>query len=438
MRIIHITAGAGGRICGSCLHDNALVRALRARGRDAVLVPAYVPTTTDEENVAVDRIVMGGINVWLQEYVPPFRHLPRFLDAALTPLVDSRRLLEWLSARTGSTRASDLGPLTISTLEGERGHQRREVEKLARWLAADARPDVVHLSNALLVGLARRVREATGARIVCSLSGEDVFVEQIPEPQRARVRQLLRERAADVDHFVALNRSFATFMAGYLDVPPDRIAVVHHGLDRAGFPDTPPDLAARRAARGGRLVIGSLARACPEKGLDQLVRALPLVARRHDVELLAAGAEVGSERGYLGRCLALASDLGVADRFRWLGQVDRPGKLRLLESIDVFAMPTVHPEAKGIPVIESMAAGVPVAAPAHGTFPELLDDERAGLLHAPGDPEALAATLCRLFDDAELATRLGRHGHSLALARHTADRMAAEHERLYERLRSRS
>ncbi|MFM8890364.1 MAG: glycosyltransferase family 4 protein, partial [Planctomycetia bacterium] len=294
--------------------------------------------------------------------------------------------------------------------------------------------DVVHLSNALLVGLARRIREATGARIVCSLSGEDIFVEQIPEPQRARVRQLLRERAAGVDRFVALNQSFARFMAGYLDVSPERIAVVHHGLDRAGFPETPPDLVARRSARGGRLVIGSLARACPEKGLDQLVRALPLVARRHDVVLLAAGAEVGSERGYRDRCLTLASDLGVADRVHWLGQVDRPGKLRLLESIDVFAMPTVHPEAKGIPVIEALAAGVPVVAPAHGAFPELLDEERAGLLHRPADPEALAATLSRLLDDQDLAARLGRHGHGLSLARHTADRMAEEHERLYERL----
>ena len=48
MRVVHITAGAGGRICGSCLHDNALVKALVARGCDAMLVPAYVPTTTDE------------------------------------------------------------------------------------------------------------------------------------------------------------------------------------------------------------------------------------------------------------------------------------------------------------------------------------------------------------------------------------------------------
>ena len=76
MKIVHITAGAGGRLCGSCLHDNALVRALRACGADAILVPAYVPSTTDEENVAERRVVMGGVNVWLQEHVPVFRRTP--------------------------------------------------------------------------------------------------------------------------------------------------------------------------------------------------------------------------------------------------------------------------------------------------------------------------------------------------------------------------
>jgi glycosyltransferase involved in cell wall biosynthesis len=434
MKIVHITAGAGGRLCGSCLHDNALVRSLRARGRDAILVPAYVPTTTDEDNVAIDRIVMGGVNVWLEEHVPLFRKMPRFLDGTLGRLLDSRWLLSWLSSRTGSTRPADLGPLTASTLAGEEGHQRKEVEKLAGWLAADVRPDVVHFSNALLVGLARRVRQATGAKIVCSLSGEDIFIEQIPAPHYARVRQLLRERAADVDHFVSLNHCFARFMAGYLDVPEDKITVIPHGLDRAGFPDTAPDLSARRRARGGRLVVGFLARACPEKGLEQLVRSLPLIARDRDVEVLAAGAEVDSEHGYRARCLAVAAELGVADRFRWLGQVDRPGKLRLLESIDVFAMPTVFPEAKGIPVIESMAAGVPVVAPSHGTFPELLDDERAGLLHVPGDSADLARRIGTLLDDVELASRCGRHGHERSLARHAEDQMAAAHEELYTQL----
>jgi glycosyltransferase involved in cell wall biosynthesis len=431
MRIVQITAGAGGRICGACLHDNALVRALRGRGRDAMLVPAYVPTTTDEENVSEDRIVCGGVNVWLQEHVPLFRRTPWWFDR----LLDSRPLLEWLSSRTGSTLPADLGGLTVSTLRGEEGHQRKEVEKLARWLADEVRPDVVQLSNVLLVGLARRLKKATGAKIVCSLSGEDIFIEQIPEPHHTEIRRLLRERATDIDHFVALNGFFAGFMREYLQVPAATISVVPHGVDLVGFPPSPPDLVARRRARGGRLVIGALARACREKGLDQLVRALAIVARSHDVAIVAAGAEVGAEREYVRQCLALAAELGVSSRFTWLGQVDRVGKLRLLDSIDVFAMPTIHPEAKGLPVIEAMAAGVPVVAPAHGTFPELLaaspGGEPAGILHGPADPDDLARALVELLDDPERAARLGRRGHALVRERHTFDTMAQGHEAIY-------
>ena len=430
MKIVHITAGAGGRICGSCLHDNALVRALRARGGDAILVPAYVPTTTDEENIAERKVVMGGVNVWLQQNVPLFRHTPAFVDRPL----DSRGLLDWLSSRTGGARAADLGPLTVSSLEGELGHQRKEVVKLAAWLASDVRPDVVHLSNVLLLGLARTIRAATGAAIVCSFSGEDVFIDAISEPHRSRLGDLLRERAADVDRFVAFNRFNAEFMGGRLAVPPERVAVIPHGVDLAAFPAEPPDLAARRRVRSSRLVVGFVARGCPEKGLDQLVRALPLVVARHDVEVIAAGATIDTEREYLATCQKLALDLGVADRFRWLGQIDRAAKLDLLASIDVFALPTPRAEAKGLSAIEALAAGVPVVASSHGAFPELLAGEQAGLLHAPGDPADLARAITAVLDDDTLASRLGRHGHALARSRHSADSMAAAHESMYASL----
>lgn len=430
MRIVQITAGAGGRICGTCLHDNTLVRALRERGCDALLVPAFVPTTTDEENVAEGKVVMGGVNVWLQEHVPLFRYTPAFLDAPL----DSRPLLAWLSSRTSGTQAADLGPLTASTLAGERGRQRKEVAKLARWLAREVKPDVVQLSNALLVGLARSIREATGARIACSLSGEDVFLDAIPEPHRSRIAGLLRERAADVDRFVAFNRFFADTMGTRLGVSPDRVAVIPHGVDLTAFPAQTPDLVARRQTRGGRLAIGFVARGCPEKGLDQLVRALPILAARHDVEVIAAGATIDTERDYLASCQTLARDLGVADRFRWLGQIDRRAKLDLFNSIDVFALPTPRPEAKGLSAIEALAAGVPVVASNHGAFPEMLDGERAGLLHAPGDPADLARAIAAVLADAALAARLGAHGHVLARSRHSATSMAAAHEAMYASL----
>jgi len=185
-------------------------------------------------------------------------------------------------------------------------------------------------------------------------------------------------------------------------------------------------------------VVGYLARACAEKGLDVLVRALPMLADRHDVEVVAAGATVGTERGYIAECEGLATSLGVGDRYRWLGQVDRAGKLALLGSIDVFAMPTVHPEAKGLPTIEAMAAGVPIVAPDHGTFPELLEDgaQAAGLLHRPGDPADLARAIGALLTDPVRAAALGGHGHALARRRHAAASMADAHAQLYGRLTS--
>jgi len=432
VRIVHITAGAGGRICGSCLHDNALVRALRARGRDALLVPAYVPTTTDEENVAERRVVLGGVNVWLQEHVALFRHTPWFLDR----LLDARGLLAWLSARTGETRPADLGPLTVSALEGERGRQRKEVEKLARWLAADMKPDVVHLSNVLLSGLARRVREATGAAVVCTLSGEDLFIGQLPEPHRSQARKLLAANAAAVDRFVALNRFYADLMAAELAVPRERIAVVTHGVDPTGHPVAPPDLVARRRGRGGRFTVGFLSRACPEKGLHVLVDALGrMVAAGRDVEVVAAGATVAAERRYIDTCHRAARDAGVADRFRWLGEVERAGKLDLFAAVDCLALPAVHPEAKGIPALEAFTAGLPVVAADAGAFPEYVAGEPGetptGLLHRPADAADLARVLGELQADQERAAEFGRTAFARARDRFTPDRMAAGHEAVY-------
>jgi hypothetical protein len=130
------------------------------------------------------------VNIWLQEFIPFFRHTPWFLDR----LLDGRRLLTWLSGRTAQTKPEDLGAITVSALEGEAGHQRKEVEKLACLLRDEFEPDVVHLSNILLLGLARPIRAATGARIVCSLSGEDIFIGQLPPAHRDRALALIRER----------------------------------------------------------------------------------------------------------------------------------------------------------------------------------------------------------------------------------------------------
>jgi len=155
MKIAYITAGAAGMYCGSCLHDNTLVAALTALGHEALLIPTYTPIRTDEPNVSQKRVFLGGINVFLQQKLALFRHTPWGIDR----LFDAPRLLRWASRFAGKTQADQLGELTISMLKGEHGYQRKEIAKLAHWLATEVRPDLVNLTNALLSGLVHEIKQ---------------------------------------------------------------------------------------------------------------------------------------------------------------------------------------------------------------------------------------------------------------------------------------
>src|SRR4029078_8879827 len=95
MRIAYITAGAAGMYCGSCLHDNTLAAALLELGADVILVPMYTPLRTDEPDVSINRVFFGGINVYLQEKLPLFRHTPWWMDGWL----DHPALLNSLTRR---------------------------------------------------------------------------------------------------------------------------------------------------------------------------------------------------------------------------------------------------------------------------------------------------------------------------------------------------
>ena len=116
--------------CGSCLRDNALATELIARGHDVSLLPIYTPTLTDEPNVSGNKVFFGGISVYLEQYLPFFRHTPKWLDR----LWDSRMMLQLASRRSISTSPKMLGELTVSMLKGNDGFQRKEIEKLVEWL----------------------------------------------------------------------------------------------------------------------------------------------------------------------------------------------------------------------------------------------------------------------------------------------------------------
>src|SRR4029077_4752152 len=115
MRILLVTAGAAGMYCGSCLRDNALAAALRAMGHDVVLLPLYTPTLTDEENLSEERVLFGGISVYLEQKTSLFRPAPPLFDK----LFDNPSLIRLASSGAISSDPKLLGDMTVSMLRGQ-------------------------------------------------------------------------------------------------------------------------------------------------------------------------------------------------------------------------------------------------------------------------------------------------------------------------------
>ena len=385
--------------CGSCLHDNTLAAALLALGEDVLLVPTYTPLRTDEDNVSdAHHLFFGGINVYLQQHSALFRHTPWFLDA----LLDRPAVLQWATQGGPTVEPERLGDLTVSMLAGEHGRQRKEIRKLVRWLERDGRPDVVHLSNAMLLGMAREIRKL-GVPVVCSLSGEDIFLEKLIEPFYSQARDLLRERVADADGLVALNNYYAEAMADYLGVPRSRISVVPHGLNLAGHGH-------RRDEADGVFTIGYFARICADKGLHNLIAAMEILledASLPPIRLRAGGYMSQMDRGYLDTIVNRTAGWKDPRAFHYVGEVSRAEKIAFMQGLNVMALPTEYRESKGISVLEAWANAVPVVLPAHGTFPELVELSGGGLLYDPHDPRGLADALRRFILDRTRAAELG-------------------------------
>jgi glycosyltransferase involved in cell wall biosynthesis len=438
VNIIQLTPGAGAMYCGGCLRDNALVAALRKLGHEALMVPLYLPLTLDEQDQSAGTpVFFGGINVYLQQKTALFRGAPGWLH----DLFASRRLLTWAAGKAAKTRPADLGELTLSMLRGEAGNQAREIEELLGWLKTQPRTDVVSLSNALLIGMVRRLKAELHVPVACALQGEDFFLDGLPESHRAACWRALAERAAEVDLFVAPSRYFGDLMRERLGLAADRVRVVYNGINLEGYAVEGQKPDGRRQMADGKEngvpTLGFFARMCPEKGLDTLVEAYVLLRQRGRVgqlELRVGGSCGPADGAFVDSLRERLQASGLLGEVEFHPNLDRAGKLEFLRSLSVFSAPARYGEAFGLYVIEALAAGVPVVQPRTAAFPELIEATGGGVLCAAGDAPALAEAVEELLLNPTRARGLGEAGRRAVFQRFSAEAMAQATLRVYAEL----
>jgi glycosyltransferase involved in cell wall biosynthesis len=425
VRILSLSAGAANMYCGSCMRDNALAAELMRLGHDVTLLPFYTPTLTDEENVSrQQQVFFGGISVYLEQHLPLFRKTPRFIDK----LLDAPNVIKAFTSGSISVDAKQLGALTVSTLRGEEGHQRKEIEKLLDFLAGEEPPDVVNIPYTLLICLAKPIRRVFDRPIVMTLQGEDLFLEALVEPYKSEALELVRRQVNDVDMFIAVSEYYARFMRDYLRIPESKMRVGTLGVNTA-------DLTVSPGTTRDPFTIGYFARIAPEKGLHNLADAYRILRTEKGLppaKLLVAGYLPPEHKPYLERIAESLRAAGLGEEFVYRGTVERTRKVQFFHDIDVFSVPSPYHEPKGLYLLEAMACGVPVVQPNHGAFPEMIAKTGGGLLARSDAGADVADALYDLWKDPDAAAEMGRRGADGVRRHYTVTHMAERVLAIYE------
>jgi glycosyltransferase involved in cell wall biosynthesis len=426
MKIACITAGAGRMYCGSCLRDNSLAKALMDAGHDILLIPTYTPSRTDETNVSLNKVFLGGVNVYLQQRFGLFRKAPRSIDR----LWDFKPLLRLVSRLGVSVDPADLGGLTVSMLRGTKGPLRKEISRLVRFLLDEASPEIINLPNSLLISLAPAIKAEMKTPVCCTLQGEDLFLEGLGKSYKKESIRLIREHAQSVDAFIAVSDYGARSMAEYLGIDRNKIRVAPLGVNFDGFGDISD-------SRMAPFIIGYLARLAPEKGLHVLCEAYRALRTRAGLpasQLWAAGYMAPEHKSYLSGIRDDLESWGLADHFHYHGELDRSGKIEFLKKLSVLSVPEPYEDPKGLFLLEAMAAGIPTVQPRRGAFTEIIEKTGGGILVEPDKPEALAQGIFELWNDPGKRTELAIRGYKGVRLHYSAAQMAATALDIYKSL----
>ena len=424
MKVAYVTPGSGLKFyCQNCFRDTALLQSLAGLGHDVVKIPMYLPSGLDSgENVVDTPVFYGAINVFLKEKLPFYRHAPEWIER----LLDSPFLLSLAAKKSGSTRPTGLEEMTLSMLLGEKGHQSSELDHLIQYLRNEIAPDVVHLSNALLLGLAHGLKNDLGAGVVCSLQDENEWVDLMDKHYQSQVWNLMAEKAVDVDLFVTASQFYSNQSQKRLKIPADKIKVIYGGIDFTGYersplPFRPP-------------VIGYLCRMSEYFGLGILVDAflaLKKESRFKSVKLHLTGGYSSEDKHFVKRQMEKISEHGMAEDVRVFADFCKESRIKFLKSLTLLSVPVPSGEAFGAYQVEALAAGVPIVQPNVGCYPEFIETTQGGIIYEPNTGEKLAAAIASLLSDQEKVRKMGEQGRRVVLERFSMGQMAKNIAEIY-------
>jgi glycosyltransferase involved in cell wall biosynthesis len=384
----------------------------------------YLPLFPDDG--VIDQslpVFYGAVNVYLKSRFPLLRKAPTWFSR----IFDAPLLLKAAAKKAGSTRAVSLGDMTISLLQGEKGAHADDLYRLVHTLHDELQPDIVHLSNALLLGLAREIKGQLGIPVTCSLQDEDSWVDAMDRKHAEAVWNLMRERAQGVDAFFPVSRYYAQKMMNRMGLPQDRLHVVYIGLDLERYKPVPLSF--------NPPVIGYLSRISESQGFGLLAEAfinLKQDSHLEDTKLRISGGQTGDDRKFIKHLTKRFESEGILKDVEIVGEFDIESRIRFLSSLTLISVPALAEQAFGSYIIEALALGIPVVQPELGAFPELLQETGGGIVYSPNDVDTLTSMLKALLSDKDKASALGKRGSKAVHEKFSIETMAVQILNVYQ------
>ncbi len=428
MKIVSIVPGFGGTFyCGNCLRDSAFAASMRKAGHDAIILPVYLPLTMNGNTTPSEiPVFYGAVNIYLKQQFPFLRKMPLWLEK----FFNSSAMLRFAAKKSGSTRATGLEELTESMLLGSEGFQSHELQQLVDFLKYHEKPDVVHFSNALLLGMARQIREEVQVPVVCSLQDEDVWIDVMEPVYRQKIWDLLAEKAKDVDAFIAVSDFFAKVMQAKLRIPDERLHVLHIGIN--------PDLYSYNIPASNPPAIGYLSRVCEENGFEILVDAfikLKADERFRTLKLKVTGGMTGDDNRFIQKQLRKLKARNLSGDVEFIPDFSLEALQKFFRSITVLSVPVLKGEAFGLYQLEALASGIPLVQPDLGAFPEIINSSGGGAIYSPNSPDALSRKLAELLSDPERLMKMSKAGHAAVAEKFDCGKLAVKMADIYKHLK---
>ena len=419
MKILYIVPGSGDPFyCGNCFRDNLHANALRRAGHDIIVMPLYLPLKHDSFK-GNTPLFFPAVSFYMAQRFFTKRNMPKWMEN----IFNSPSALNLAASLSGSTTAEGMEGLTLSMISGEGIAFHEQVKTLVNWIEHHEKPDIIHLSSSLVIGIAKAIKHKIDIPIVCSLQDEEVWIDHLEREYANIAWKGIGENLKYIDQFVASSEF-------YKSVAIDRISeisnieIVYPGIHRKkyasqDYPENP--------------TIGFFYRMNRENGLHILAEAFAVLKDKNNIpnlKLKIGGGYTGIDKKFLKQVKKILEPF--MNDVSWSDTYSLDDHQQFYKEITVLSVPLTFDEGVGLYLCEAFAAGRPAVEPTTGSFPEIVNN--AGILYEPNDSHSLAEALGKLLTNEKLLSQSKKNALFLSETRYNDDVSAEKLIKIYNEL----